>query len=189
MLATINQISPIYVAFPVPPRLLPDLREAVATGAAAVNASPQGITRSAQGKIALIDNTVDATTGTIVARAIFENADEVLWPGSLANVRIDLRMIPDSVVVPRESVMNGQQGNFVFVVDNGVARMRPVVIDRTIDSSTVISKGLDGTETVVTDGQAQLANGSPVATPGQPAQRSPQGAPAAGSSPVRGTQG
>ncbi|WP_342362143.1 efflux RND transporter periplasmic adaptor subunit [Terrarubrum flagellatum] len=189
VLAMINQISPIYVAFPVPQRLLPDLREAVAAGTAKVAAIPQGITKSAEGKIALLDNSVDATTGTIIARAVFENADELLWPGSLANIRIDLRTIPNSITVPREAVMNGQQGNFVYVVDNGVARMKPVVIDRMVDQSTVISSGLDGTETVVTDGQMQLANGARVTTAppaARPVAQPPQGAPAAGAPPSQG---
>jgi RND family efflux transporter MFP subunit len=187
VLATINQINPIYVAFPVPQRLLPELRDAAAAGTATVIATPQGIAKGATGKIALLDNTVDAATGSIIARAMFDNESELLWPGSLANVRVDLRLVPNAVVVPREAVMNGQQGTFVYVVSDNVARMKPVTVDRTIDADTVISAGLVGDETVVVDGQTQLTNGARVAPVGQP--RAPQGAPAAGAPPSPGTQG
>ena len=187
ILATINQITPIYVAFPVPQRLLPDLREAVLDGSAIVKATPQGIKRGADGKIALLDNTVDAATGTIVARAIFENANEVLWPGGLANVRIDLRQVPDTVVVPREAVMNGQQGNYLYIVENQTAQLRIVTIDRTIEGSTVVTSGLNGDEVVVVDGQSQLVNGAKVIVPGQQGPTPPTpGAPAAGSPPNQG---
>ncbi|MGL4810153.1 MAG: efflux RND transporter periplasmic adaptor subunit, partial [Beijerinckiaceae bacterium] len=80
VLATINQISPIYVAFPVPQRLLPELREASASGKAEVEALPQGLNKAAKGKIAVLENTVDAGTGTIMTRAEFDNDDELLWP-------------------------------------------------------------------------------------------------------------
>lgn len=187
VLATINQMTPIYVAFPVPQRLLPDLREALAAGTAKVFATPQGMKTSVEGKIALLDNTVDTTTGSIVARAIFENATEILWPGSLSNMRVDLRQTPDAIVVPREAVMNGQQGNYVYIVENQAARIRPVVIDRTVDSLTVIATGLKGDETVVIDGQSQLTNGAKVAMPASP--QRPAGGPAAGAPPTPGTQG
>ena len=88
--ATINQISPIYVAFSVQQSLLPALREAMAEGAT-VEATPQGSTRHAPGKLALVDNSVDPTTGTIVAHAIFDNADEILWPGQLCDLTLTLR--------------------------------------------------------------------------------------------------
>jgi len=187
VLATINQITPIYVAFPVPQRLLPELREAVADGAAIVTATPQGIAKGADGKIALLDNAVDATTGTIVARAIFDNGDELLWPGGLANVRVDLRQVPNSVVVPRESVQSGQQGSYVYIIENQTAQLRLVSIDRTIEGLTVVTAGLKGDEVVVIDGQSQLTNGARVATPGQPSPLpGPQVAPAAAAQRTQG---
>lgn len=182
VLATINQISPIYVAFPVPQRLLPELREAAAGDKAEVVASPQGLTRSTTGKIAVLENSVDAATGTIMVRAEFENADEILWPGSLSNVRVTLRTDRGVIVVPRIAIQNSQQGQYVFTVEGNVARPKTVVVDRTIDDLAVIKSGLNGDETVVTDGQNQLANGSRVAVPPPPAPRTP----AAGSATVPG---
>jgi RND family efflux transporter MFP subunit len=160
-LAVINQMSPIYVSFSVPQRLLPDLKEAMKNGGK-VLATPQGMTQSAEGKIAVIDNAVDATSGTVGVRALFENADEMLWPGVLCNVRLVLRTDPDAVVVPREAVQTSQTGTFVFAVTDGVAKVRPVSIDRSLDGKTVVTKGLKGDETVVTDGQLLLTDGTKV---------------------------
>jgi len=159
--ATINQISPIYVAFSITQTLLPALRDAMAVGAE-VLATPQGSKITSKGKLAIIDNSVDPTTGTIVVRAAFANADEQLWPGQLCNLALTLRMEPDTVVVPREAVLIGQNGNYVFTVADGVAHMKPVEVSRTENNQTIVTTGLDGTETVVVDGSLLLIEGSKV---------------------------
>ena len=158
---TINQISPIYVAFSITQTLLPALREAMERGADVV-ATPQGSPFESKGKLAIIDNAVDANTGTIVARAIFANADERLWPGQLCDLTLTLRIEPDTVVVPREAILIGQNGNYVFTVADGVAHVRPVEAGRTESNETVITKGLEGGETVVVDGSLMLTEGSKV---------------------------
>lgn len=160
--ATINQISPIYVTFSVQQALLPALREGMANGAR-VEATPQGSKASVVGKLALIDNSVDPTTGTILAHAIFENADETLWPGQLCNLKVTLRSEPNTVVVPREAVQIGQSGNFVFTVVDGAAHVQPVEVSRTQDGETVVTKGLNGDETVVVNGALLLTEGAKVA--------------------------
>lgn len=179
LLASINQTSPIYVAFSVPQRFLADLKNAITDESASVVATPQGQQSQARGRMAVVDNAVDAATGTITARAVFENADELLWPGALCNVRITLRTEENAVVVPRQSVQTGQSGSFVFVLDGENARVRPVQVSRSVDNLTVISSGLNGDETVVTDGHLMLTNGARVVVrqPGQP--QRPQGAPPA----------
>ena len=159
--ATINQISPIYVAFSITQTLLPALRDAMAVGAE-VLATPQGSKITSKGKLAIIDNSVDPTTGTIVVRAAFANADEQLWPGQLCNLALTLRMEPNTVVVPREAVLIGQNGNYVFSVADGVAHMKPVEVSRTENNQTIVTTGLDGTETVVVDGSLLLIEGSKV---------------------------
>ena len=163
--ATINQISPIYVAFSVQQSLLPTLHEAMATGAT-VEATPQGAKRRALGKLALVDNSVDPATGTIVARAIFDNADELLWPGQLCNLTLTVGAEPNSVVVPREAVLIGQNGNYVFTVADGLAHIQPVEVGRTQEGETIILKGLAGDETVVVDGALLLTEGVKVAARG-----------------------
>jgi multidrug efflux system membrane fusion protein len=159
--ATINQISPIYVAFSVPQALLPALREAMTNGAKVV-ATPQGSKTSSDGKLAILDNSVDANTGTIVVRAIFDNADEKLWPGQLCNLELTIRIEPNQVVVPREAIQIGQNGNFVFTIVDGKAHVQPVEAGRTQDGETEVLTGLKGDESVVVDGALLLIEGSKV---------------------------
>jgi multidrug efflux system membrane fusion protein len=115
------------------------------------------------GKIFFFDNQIDPTTGTISLKAIFDNADERLWPGEFVNVSTTLRTDPDAIVVPASAVQVGQTGSFVYVVkaDNTV-EFRAVTVARTINNETVIAKGLTGDERVVTDGQLRLTNGTRV---------------------------
>ena len=87
-LATIIQAAPVYVSFPVPQRSLPDLREALTRNTAAINASIPGDTRQASGQVTMIENTVDPTTGMVMARATMPNNDDLLWPGTLVTVRL-----------------------------------------------------------------------------------------------------
>lgn len=172
-LTTINQITPIYVSFALPQRHLPEIREAMATGAGKVMATPQGFAKAAEGKLAVIDNTVDATTGTIPMRAVFDNPGELLWPGALCQVRVILRIEDDALVVPREAIQTGQNGTYLFTVSDGIARSKPVVVDRIVDNVAVLKSGIEGGETVVVDGQLILTDGARVvergsARPGTP---------------------
>jgi RND family efflux transporter MFP subunit len=159
-LATVNQMTPIYVTFGLPERYIPDLRAAGTN--AVVEASLQNGTVVQGGHVAFIENSVDAQTGTILVRALFDNRDEKLWPGTLASVRVTLRTDKNAVTVPNEAVQNGQRGSFVFVVENGAAKVREVTVNRTVEGDTIIDKGLKGDETVVTDGQLSLRDGSRV---------------------------
>lgn len=161
VLATINQISPIYVALSVSQKFLPALREAMANGVSAI-ATPQGATRHATGKLALIDNTVDPATGTIVIRAQFDNTDQMLWPGQLCNLTLTLREEPNTVVVPREAIQISQVGNFVFTLKDDAAHVTRVEVGRTEGPDTVITKGLEGGEKVVVDGALLLFEGAKV---------------------------
>lgn len=161
-LATINQIKPVYVTFGLPQRQLPDLRKALAAETATVDALPPGETRAAPGQVTMIENTVDPSTGMVLVRATMDNNDELLWPGTLVNTQVILRN-EKAVVVPSPVVQVSQTGPFVFVVENGVAKVRNVTVERTVDMHSVITKGLEGGETVVLDGQLQLVDGSRVA--------------------------
>jgi multidrug efflux system membrane fusion protein len=163
-LVTINQIKPIYASYAVPQRELPGIRAAMSAGTVPVQATVPGDPgQPIAGKIFFFDNQIDPTTGTISVKAIFDNADERLWPGEFVNVSTTLRVDPDVVVVPASAVQVGQTGSFVYVVkaDNTV-EFRPVTVSRTINNESVIAKGLNGDERVVTDGQLRLTNGSRV---------------------------
>lgn len=161
-IATIVQTAPIYVAFAVPQLVLADLRAAVASGSAEVIVTPQGSKQTSKGRIALIDNTIDPATGSVMARAIFENADDLLWAGQLCNVRVTLRVDPNIVSIPRTATQAGQIGNYVYVIENNVARVRQIKVQRFQDGRDIISEGLKGGETVVTDGALQLVDGGRV---------------------------
>ena len=160
-LAIINQMAPVYVAFAVPQRVLVDLREAMAKGDSGVTATIPGHQRSEAGKVAMVDNTVDSTTGMVTVRGIMYNENESLWPGTLVATKLTIRS-ENCVVVPTVAVQRSQNGNYVFLVKDGIAKVQPVKVDRTFQGISVISEGLSGEESVVVDGQLLLSDGSRV---------------------------
>lgn len=168
-LATINQIAPIYVSFTVPQKLLPEVRAAVAAGTGLVETLVPGGTRRANGTVTMLENTVDQTTGMVMIRATMPNEDELLWPGTLVTADLTLR-VEQAVTVPSAAVQVSQTGTFVFVVENGVAKVQPVTVERTVGKLSVVSAGLQGGETVVTDGQLLLSNGTKVTPTGKKAE-------------------
>ncbi|MGX1107801.1 RND family efflux transporter MFP subunit [Bradyrhizobium elkanii] len=160
-LAVINQMAPVYVTFAIPQRALVDLRDAMGKGDSKVIATIPGHQRSERGKVAMVENAVDATTGMVTVRGIMNNESETLWPGTIVQTKLIIRS-EDAVVVPTVAVQRSQNGNFVFVVKDGVAKVQPVKVDRTFQGSSVISDGLAGDESVVVDGQLLLSEGSRV---------------------------
>jgi membrane fusion protein, multidrug efflux system len=160
-LAVINQMAPVYVTFAIPQRVLVDLRDAMAKGDSKVTATIPGHQRSEEGKVAMVENAVDSTTGMVTVRGIMNNASETLWPGILVQTKLIIRN-EDTVVVPTVAVQRSQSGNYVFVVKDGVSKVRPVRVDRTSGGTSVISEGLSGDEDVVVDGQLLLSEGSRV---------------------------
>jgi RND family efflux transporter MFP subunit len=160
-LAVINQMAPVYVTFAIPQRVLVDLREAMAKDGSKVIANIPGHQRSEEGKVAMVENTVDATTGMVTVRGIMDNGNETLWPGTLVSTKLIIRT-ENSVVVPTIAVQRSQNGNYVFVVRDGAAKVQPVKVDRTSQGVSVISEGLSGDESVVTDGQLLLSDGTRV---------------------------
>jgi RND family efflux transporter MFP subunit len=160
-LATINQMAPVYVSFAVPQRVLADLREAMGAGSTKVIATIPNSGRSESGKVAMVENTVDSTTGMVTVRGIMDNPNETLWPGILVQSKLIIRT-EDGVVVPTVAVQRSQTGNFVFTVKDNVAHVQPVQVDRTFQGTSVITSGLSGTEEVVVDGQLLLTEGTRV---------------------------
>jgi len=162
-MATINQMAPVYVSFTVPQKNLPEIRGALEAKTATVTALIPGDQKPATGQVSMIENTVDPTTGMATVRATMPNKDERLWPGTLVTTELTLRE-EEAVVVPTPAVQVSQTGNFVFVIDqNNVAKVVHVMTGRQVDNETVITAGLKGGETVVTDGQLLLADGTKVA--------------------------
>ncbi|ABD88048.1 efflux RND transporter periplasmic adaptor subunit [Rhodopseudomonas palustris] len=160
-LATINQMAPVYVSFAVPQRVLADLRDAIAADTTKLIATIPGSGRSETGKVAMVENAVDSTTGMVTVRGIMDNGNETLWPGTLVTTKLIVRS-ETAVVVPTVAVQRSQTGNFVFVVKDGTAHVQPVKVDRTSQGLSVIAEGLRGGEEVVTDGQLLLSDGTKV---------------------------
>ncbi len=159
-LAVINQIAPIYVSFALPQRSLADVRQALSAETATVEAVLPNGDRAA-GVVSVIENSVDAATGMVTIRATMPNKDEVLWPGTLVNTVMTLRT-ERRVTIPATALQTSQTGTFVFVVKDGVASVRAVTVERTVDGKSAIGSGLQDGEMVVTDGQLLLSNGSKV---------------------------
>ena len=160
-MATLTHMAPVYVSFTVPQKLLPEIRQALAAKTASIEAVIPGEAKHASGQVTMIDNTVDPSTGMVTIRATMPNKDELLWPGTLVTTELTLR-VEEAVVVPSNAVQVSQTGNFVFVINNDVAKIQPVKVERTVGSLSVIGSGLNGGETIVTDGQLLLSNGTQV---------------------------
>ena len=160
-MATIVQTAPVYVSFTVSQKNLPDIRKAIAAETATVEAIIPGEQKRAHGQVTMIENMIDAATGMATIRATMPNTDELLWPGTLVAADMTLRS-EDGVVVPSTAVQISQSGNFVFTVRDGVAKVQRVTVDRQIGQETVVASGLEGGETVVTDGQLLLSEGTRV---------------------------
>jgi multidrug efflux system membrane fusion protein len=163
-LVVLNQLRPIYIAFALPQRELPRVRQAMAAGPLTVSATVPGDSGPpVAGTLTFVDNAVDASTGTIQLRATFDNADTRLWPGQFVNVTLTLRVEPSAIVVPDAAVQHGQSGAYVFVVrPDSTVEMRPVVVDRSVAGESVIASGLAAGEVAVVEGQLRLAPGMKV---------------------------
>lgn len=161
-LAVINQMAPVYVTFAIPQRVLVDLRDAMASGGSRVIATIPGHGRSENGKVAMVENSVDSTTGMVTVRGIMQNENETLWPGILVNTKLVIRT-EDAVTVPTAAVQRSQSGNYVFIMQDGKAHVQPVNVSRTFQGISVVASGLSGGEDVIVDGQLLLSEGTPVA--------------------------
>jgi multidrug efflux system membrane fusion protein len=163
-LVVINQIIPIDVAFSVPEQFLPEIKKYMAVGKLQVEALiPMNEERPERGVITFIDNAVDTNTGTIRLKGTFANREKKLWPGQFVNVVLTLTTEPNAIVVPSQTIQTGQEGQYIFVVKEDLTvESRPVVAGRTMNNETVVKKGLNPDEKVVTDGQLLLYPGAKV---------------------------
>lgn len=162
-LVVINQLNPMLVSFTVPARAFSSLGDKQNMQQLQVGVLREGDKQpSATGKVVFIDNTINQQTGTLLLKARVENQDELWWPGQFVAVRLVVRTDPAAIVIPEAAVQIGQQGNFVYTVEDGKAKLRPIVIDRQVDKNVVVAKGLQGDEQVITVGPQRLAPGTPV---------------------------
>jgi multidrug efflux system membrane fusion protein len=161
-LITLNEITPIYVEFPVPEAQLTAIRARSVNGLE-VRAFVQGDATPATGKLTFIDNAVDASTGTIKLMGTFQNKDRRLWPGQFVNVQLVLGTEPRATVIPSVAVQSSQQGSYVFVIKaDGTATMQPVTVERTYRQLAVVGSGVAPGENVVVDGTYRVIPGNKV---------------------------
>lgn len=167
-MVVVNQVQPINVTFSVAEKYLPLVRQYMTGGSkplAVEAAIPQTDLPAETGELAFVDNQIDRTTGMIGLKAVFANEHRRFWPGQFANVALTLTTRTGVIVVPSQAVQTGQAGQFVFVVKpDGSVESRPVTPGDIWKGLTVIQKGdLQAGETIVTDGQLRLKNGTKVA--------------------------
>jgi multidrug efflux system membrane fusion protein len=163
-LVVITQIKPIAVLFNLPQQVLRDLNRGMAEGQLPVQAiAADGTTVVDSGKVVVINNQVDQTTGTVQLKGEFPNSNVQLWPGQFINIRLLINTLRQSVVVPTAAVQRGPDGTFVYVVkDDNTVAVRPVMVQQQDDLVSVIASGVTAAERVVTTGFGRLSDGSRV---------------------------
>ncbi len=161
-IVVVTQIEPISVVATVPQDALDSIRAAMKSGDLKLLAYGRTDPNPrAEGRLLLIDNQIDAATGSLHLKGTFENTDHVLWPGQFVNVKLLLKTEKNALAVPASSIQRGQNGPYVYVVKNDeTVEVRPVVSSRTVDNLAVIEKGLQDGEIVVTEGQYRLKPGA-----------------------------
>ena len=160
----LTQLRPISVFFSLPQQNLPALTRGMAEGKLPVDAlTADGKSALDQGKVMVIDNQVDPTTGTVKLKAEFPNASLQLWPGQFVNVRVLIDTLRQVVVVPTAAVQRGPNGPFAYVLREGdTVTVRRVTLTQQDDLRAVVATGLQVDERVVTTGFSRLAEGARV---------------------------
>jgi multidrug efflux system membrane fusion protein len=161
-LVIVTQLHPISVIFTLPEDQLGSVKSAMVSGPARIlAASRDGKQLLAEGALALVDNQIDQTTGTIRLKGTFPNQDGALWPGEFVNIRLLARTASGVVTVPETALQRGPQGYYAYVVKpDGTVDMRPLEVGEVADGVAIVSHGLDAGERVVTAGQYRLAPGA-----------------------------
>ena len=182
-IVVITQLQPISVLFNLPQQDLSQVNTAFNKGP--LNVEAQRSDNDAvidRGALRVVDNQVDQTTGTVKLKAEFPNANLQLWPGQFVNIRLLVDTLKQVVVIPTGAVQRGPNGTFVYVVkDDDTVSVRPITVQKQDETQTVISKGLEAPERVVTTGFVRLTDGTKVAVgsgeapAAQPAGQRPQG--------------
>ncbi|WP_428493008.1 efflux RND transporter periplasmic adaptor subunit [Rhodopila sp.] len=191
-IVVITQLQPIAVLFTLPQQALPAVAHAMAAASAPNASVPNGnvpVLAFAQdaaggaatlldtGRLTVLDNQVDPTTGTIKLKAVFPNPHRLLWPGGFVRVRLRTETAHDAIVVPPSAIQRGPRGPYVFVIGHDLKSERKLVtVGYEDEQQSIIKAGLRAGETVVTDGASRLADGTKVsiAKPDADAARRPQ---------------
>jgi multidrug efflux system membrane fusion protein len=188
-IVVITQMHPISVVFTLPEQNLQSILSAGgANGGLKVSALDRGNTTTLdEGSLAVVDNEIDQTTGTMKLKATFPNKDLKLWPGKFVNARLVLTTRKDATVIPSSVVQRGPQGTYAYVIKpDKTAEMRPIKVGQTESNVAIVESGLKPGEDVVVDGQYKLQPGARVeATSSQQTQQA-QSKPGTSARPHRG---
>src|SRR4030081_91015 len=165
-IVTIAQIEPIAVIFTAPEDQLPEIKAALSASPPKVIAlSTDGKRVLSTGTLALINNQVDTTSGTIRLKAVFDNKDHALWPGQSVSTRLLIKTLKDATVVPDDAVQHGTEGLYAFAVNqDNKAELRKLKVGQSIDGRSVVDSGLSPGERVITAGQYKVQPGTLVST-------------------------
>lgn len=161
-LVTITQMDPIAITFPLPQRNLSDALDSMKRGDSLAFASLPDNKTNFKGKLQFVDNVVDAISGTVKVKAVFDNKEMKLWPGAYANVDLSVLTLKDAIVIPRDALVMGVNAVTVFVVDGeGKAEQKKVQIQYSFENDAIVS-GLESGMKVILEGKQNLRPGSPV---------------------------
>jgi RND family efflux transporter MFP subunit len=161
-LVTITQMDPIAITFPLPQRNLSDALDSMKRGDSVANASLPDNQSNFKGKLQFIDNAVDAVSGTVKVKAVFDNKEMKLWPGAYANVELSVLTLKDVIVVPRDALVMGVNAVTVFVVGaDGKAEQKKVQLQYSFENDAIVS-GLESGMKVVLEGKQNLRPGVPI---------------------------
>jgi multidrug efflux system membrane fusion protein len=165
-IVTIAQIEPIAVIFTAPEQNLIDISQSLAEHPLKVIAlTTDGKRTLSEGTLAVINNQVDTTSGTIRLKAVFDNKDHVLWPGLSVSTRLLVTTLKDATVIPDDAVQHGADGLYAFAVGaDNKAELKKIKVGRSIDGRTVVEDGLSAGERVIVAGQYKVQPGALVAT-------------------------
>src|SRR3954468_3885784 len=165
-IVTIAQIEPIAVIFTAPEEQLPYINDAQAGQSLKVIAiTTDGKKPLAEGTLAVVNHQVDATSGTIRLKAVFDNKDHALWPGQSVSTRLLVKTLKDATVVPDEAVQHGADGLYAYAVNqDNKAELRKLKVGQSFDGRSVVESGLSPGERVITVGQFRVQPGSLVST-------------------------
>ena len=185
-LVVINALSPVELVFSLPQSESQRLRDAMAAAAPGQRLSVEARDslsqkKRATGELVFIDNALNDQSGTITAKARFANADELLWPGEFYAAVITLKTDAAALTVPERSLQQGQNGPYVYLFENGTAKLRQLTVDRVLDGYAVVTSGLKVGDTVLASVPSNLRDGSAVLvrTPAVPAASATSAVPAA----------
>jgi multidrug efflux system membrane fusion protein len=164
-IVTLTQLDPISVVFTLPQDVLPKVSRALASGQPRVEVFDRaGQTLLGVGKLTVLDNQVNADTGTLRLKAELPNPNRALWPNQFVKARVAIEVKKNVLSVPAAAIARGPSGDFVYVVvDGNKAEQRPVKVDSVEGERALLASGIDPSETVIVDGQDQVKPGGLVA--------------------------